>query len=143
MKTTDSPKAAKEIAAWFKNLRKHTLNLTQREVAQRAGIPLGTFRHFEQTGQVSLTNLLRIAGQLHVLHIFESLARGEEPDTLEKIQREKMIARLRDERSMEMSESTPMELREKNNRTARTAPKRWKLHGRDKWMTAPTCEMDA
>jgi len=140
MKTTGSPRIEKEMAVWFKSLRKNTWNLTQKELAELACIPLGTLRYFEQTGQVSLTNLLRIAERLHVLHIFEAIARGEEPDTAQKIQREKTIARLQDEQSMKEGKSTPMELREKNSRTPRT-PSRWKLHGREKWMAAPACEM--
>lgn len=140
MKISDFKKPEKEIAAWFKSLRKHTWNLTQKELAELTGIPLGTLRHFEQTGQISLTTLLQIADRLHVLHIFEAIIRGEEPMTVEKIQKEKMAARLQDKQSMEGGKSTPMELREKNSRTPNT-PSRWRLHGSKKWMDAPACEM--
>jgi len=140
MKTTHSQKTEKEIAVWFKSLRKETWNLTQKELAEFSGVPLGTLRHFEQTGKISLINLLKIAERLCVLHVFESISRGEEPLTSQKLQKEKSLARLQDEQDMNSGKITPMELRTKNSRTPPT-PKRWKLKGSEKWLEAPACEM--
>lgn len=74
----DPAKPEKELASWFKSLRKHSLKLTQKELAERTGIPLGTIRYFEQTGRTSLQNFLQIATQLHALEPFLSVARSQE-----------------------------------------------------------------
>ncbi|GHC07896.1 helix-turn-helix domain-containing protein [Cerasicoccus arenae] len=34
---------------------------TQEDLAERAGIPFSTYRHFEQTGKISLERLLKVA----------------------------------------------------------------------------------
>ncbi len=51
---------AKDIAARVKQ-RRLELNLTQGGLALRSDIKLPTYRHFEQTGEISLSALLRIA----------------------------------------------------------------------------------
>ena len=133
-----TPLPEKELAHWCKTLRKETLNLTQAELAQRVNIPLGTLRYFEQTGRTSLHNFLRIAAELHALEPLMGLARGEEPLTVQKIQREKTIARLRDELAMQRAEATPGEIRKRNamvSPPAKTA-RRWRLRGSDQWLEA-------
>jgi len=49
------------------------LNITQRELAERAGVPLSTLKRFEQKGEISLAALLRIAGVLDGLKEFVEL----------------------------------------------------------------------
>jgi len=51
--------------------RRVALGLTQAELARRTGIALPTLRVFEQSGQVSLERLLRIANVLGVLASFD------------------------------------------------------------------------
>lgn len=36
-------------------------NLTQEGLAQRSGVPLGTLKRFESTGEISLDSLIRLA----------------------------------------------------------------------------------
>lgn len=58
-------------------------NLPQREVAQRAGISVGTLKTFEKTGEIHIRNLLQIALVLGRLADFESLfANPERPQSL-------------------------------------------------------------
>ena len=45
-------------------------NMTQRETADRAGIPLSTYRRFEQEGQLSLERFVAV---LHALNQVEAL----------------------------------------------------------------------
>lgn len=45
-------------------------NMTQQETADRAGIPLSTYRRFEQSGQLSLERFVAV---LHALNQIESL----------------------------------------------------------------------
>ncbi|MDA9589766.1 helix-turn-helix domain-containing protein [Opitutales bacterium] len=51
-------------------------NLTQAEVAARAGIPLSTYRRFEQVGHLSLE---RFVGVLHALNQVENLEQFLQP----------------------------------------------------------------
>lgn len=125
-----------EIAHWFKNLRKQGLSLSQRELSERTKIPLGTIRYFEQTGRISFQSFLRIASELQALDLLLALARGEEPHTFHKIQKEKTISRLRDELAMQSKQADPMEIRQRN---APIPPiSRWRLNGREKWMSTAT-----
>ena len=70
MNTPDSE--ARELAKRIKK-RRSTLHMTQAELAQRAGMPLPTYRRFEQTAQISLRGLLSIAYALNALDDFRSL----------------------------------------------------------------------
>ena len=45
-------------------------NITQQEAAERSGIPLSTYRRFEQTGQLSLERFVAV---LHALNQVEAL----------------------------------------------------------------------
>ena len=47
-------------------------NMTQQEAAERAGIPLSTYRRFEQLGQLSLERFVAV---LHALNQVEALER--------------------------------------------------------------------
>ena len=48
-------------------------NLSQTGVANRAGVSLGSLKRFEQTGQISLEALLKIALSLNCLKDFEAV----------------------------------------------------------------------
>lgn len=57
------PEVAKRIALREK-ARRRKLGITQSELAGRSGVSLGSLRRFEQTGQVSLESLVRLARAL-------------------------------------------------------------------------------
>ena len=62
----------------FKKQRK-SLKITQQELANKSGVSLGSIKRFEQTGQISLESLLKIAFVLDCLWDFEKLCEeGEE-----------------------------------------------------------------
>ncbi|MBX2928977.1 MAG: helix-turn-helix transcriptional regulator [Saprospiraceae bacterium] len=61
-----------ETAARHKVLRKKS-GFTQAELADRAGISLGSLKRFEQTGQISFESLLRLAQLLERLDDFEDV----------------------------------------------------------------------
>lgn len=50
----------RDIAAREKKLRK-ARHLTQQQLAQKAGVSLGSLRRFEQTGSISFESLVSIA----------------------------------------------------------------------------------
>lgn len=53
--------------------RRLELNLTREGLAARAGVNFYTFRRFEQTGEISLLGLLRVAFALGCLEDFSEL----------------------------------------------------------------------
>lgn len=53
--------------------RRLELNLTQAELAQKAGMPLPTYRKFERTGVVAFSKLLQVALALDALDDFDVL----------------------------------------------------------------------
>jgi len=58
--------ALKKIAESVKNHR-IAHEFTQEELSQRAQVPLGTLRRFEQTGEIAFSTLIQILGVLHLL----------------------------------------------------------------------------
>jgi len=52
--------------------RRKVLSYTQQELAIRSGVSLGSLKRFEQSGQISLESLLRIAFVLECLDDFEN-----------------------------------------------------------------------
>ena len=63
---------AQAVAARAKQ-RRTSMRLTQAELAQKAGLPLSTYRRFEQQGQIALSGLLQIAFALDCLRDFDAL----------------------------------------------------------------------
>ena len=65
-------------------------------LATLSGVPIANIKRFETTGQISLTNLLKIANALGVLDDFNSLFEANEPQTLAELEkREKKLPVLR------------------------------------------------
>lgn len=73
MITFFSPKELAEDLSERARTRRLQFNLTQRELADRAGVSFGSVKRFEQTGEISLKHLLRIAVVLNATDAFESL----------------------------------------------------------------------
>ncbi len=53
--------------------RRKVLKLSQKELAKRADVSLGSLKRFEQTGEISLTSLIKIAYVLECEDDFEGL----------------------------------------------------------------------
>lgn len=68
--------------------RRNAHGLTQAELAARSGVPLGTLKRFEHTGEVSFTTLLALAEALDALDGFHSLFPTIEARTLEDVERQ-------------------------------------------------------
>lgn len=60
------------IAKRIRRLRKQK-KLSQALLSERSGVSLGSIKRFEQTGEISLTSLTKIAVALDVTHELESL----------------------------------------------------------------------
>lgn len=77
-----------EIASHAKERRK-ARKLTQRRLAERSGVSLGSVKRFEQTGEISLASLLKIALVLDCLKDFEHLFVKTEYSSIEEVIHEK------------------------------------------------------
>ncbi|MEM8583527.1 MAG: helix-turn-helix transcriptional regulator [Bacteroidota bacterium] len=73
-----------ELAARHKQLRKHA-GYTQADLARRSGVSLGSLKRFEQSGQISLDNLLKLARILGKLEEFDRVL--SIPEDMEAIER--------------------------------------------------------
>ncbi len=60
------------LAARIKQ-RRLEQRLTQEQLAQKAGLPLATYRLFEQRGQISLSAFMLVAFALNALHELNEL----------------------------------------------------------------------
>lgn len=65
--------------------RRKKLKMTQSELAKRSGVSLGSVRRFEQSGEISLTSLLKIASVLNALDDFEPLFSQKVYSSLEEM----------------------------------------------------------
>ena len=65
--------------------RRIALNLTQSALASRSGVSLACLKRFEQSGEISLTSLLRVASTLDALDGFADLFPLPAPRTLDDI----------------------------------------------------------
>lgn len=76
---------AQELAERHKVLRKQ-LKLSQADMAERAGVSLGSLKRFESTGQISLDSLLRLAHLLGRLEDFKPVLEvDEDMERIEKL----------------------------------------------------------
>ncbi len=70
-----------EIASALREKRLQ-LNLTQKTLAEKAGISLAVLKKFESTGKISLQTLLKLALALGSLGDFQHLFKKVEPENL-------------------------------------------------------------
>jgi transcriptional regulator with XRE-family HTH domain len=60
-------------------------NLTQSGLASRAGVSLGSLKRFEQTGEISLSSLAKLAFALRMEHDFEDIFSPRRSETLDEL----------------------------------------------------------
>ena len=73
-----------EIAFRFKKIRK-SKKFSQAETAERSGVSLGSLKRFEQSGQISLESLLKLAYLFDKLSEFDNVF--EEKEDLKAIEK--------------------------------------------------------
>jgi len=71
--TPSSPESVKRGIAARARARRLEMNLTQQGMSARSGIPLATYRRFETSGEISISNLLLVAVVLGMISDFEKL----------------------------------------------------------------------
>lgn len=60
-------------------------NITQKELAERSGVSLGSIKRFETTGQVSLKHLLMIATVLNALEDFKTIFKENSYQSIDEL----------------------------------------------------------
>jgi transcriptional regulator with XRE-family HTH domain len=81
---------AKDLASRVRELRVER-KFTQAELAKRTDIAVATYRRFEQTGEISLDRLLRIAQVLGVLGDFNQLFQTPPARSLDELERQRSL----------------------------------------------------
>jgi len=71
--------------------RRLSMNLTQQAMAKRSGVSLGSLKRFENQGEISLKNLLRLAVSLNATDEFLSLFEQPVYQSVEDVVRAKYI----------------------------------------------------
>lgn len=66
--------------------RRISLDMTQIALADESGVPLGTLKRFERTGEISLASLLALAETLDALGAFVELFPAVEASTLDELE---------------------------------------------------------
>ena len=79
---------AREISKKAKQKRLD-LNITQQELAERSGVSYGSVKRFEQHGEISLKNLLKIAIVVRSAGDFESLFSKQRYQSIDDVIKEK------------------------------------------------------
>jgi len=69
--------------------RRREGKISQTEMAQRSGVSLGSVKRFEGSGEISLTNLLRIAAVLGYENDFFKLFERKNYQSLDEVLNEK------------------------------------------------------
>ncbi len=81
---TDEEDVAMQIAADFRK-RRIEKELTREAIAEKAGVPLSNVRRFEQTGQISLRNLISLCMALGYVSELSKLFSTPKYSTIEEL----------------------------------------------------------
>jgi len=73
-----------EVASNVQKLRKRK-KISQKELAERSGVSLGSIKRFEQTGEISLQSLTKIAIALRAENEMEALFTHPNFESIEEI----------------------------------------------------------
>ena len=73
-----------EIAERARKKRKAN-KLTQKQLAQKSGVSLGSLKRFERTGEISLSSLVKIAFALHCEEDFQNLFARKEYHSIQEV----------------------------------------------------------
>ena len=81
-------KINKNMALRIKNIRKRK-KITQKELSQRSNVSYGALKKFEQTGEISLLSLTKIAMELGLSDEIKSLFTRVPYESLEEVRNER------------------------------------------------------
>jgi transcriptional regulator with XRE-family HTH domain len=81
-----TPQEIRRDVAARAQARRLALNMSQKELAARSRVSLGSVKRFETTGEISLTSLVSIALALDALEAFAGLFSPPRPENLFKME---------------------------------------------------------
>jgi transcriptional regulator with XRE-family HTH domain len=81
----ETPNSVAQAVASRAKQRRIAMQLTQVELAQKAGLPLATYRRFEQKGQITLTGVLQVAFALDCMSDFNALFASQSWATMDEM----------------------------------------------------------
>ncbi len=73
-----------DIAKRERTMRKKK-KLSRAELSKKSNVSYGSLKRFEETGNISLTSLIKLAIALECTEEFESLFRSGKPESIEEI----------------------------------------------------------
>ena len=76
-----SPQEVQRKIAGQARAKRLELNFSQQTLSEKSGVSYGTLKKFEQTGQISLESLLKLALALRCMDDFNSLFAPKHPET--------------------------------------------------------------
>ena len=79
------PKDVAKTIAKNEKVKRKARKLTQRELAGRSGVTLASLKRFEQTGEISLVSLLKIAEVLEEKSAFIELFTTKEYSSIQEV----------------------------------------------------------
>ena len=92
----ETPNSVAQRVASQAKQRRVAMQLTQVELAKKAGLPLASYRRFEQKGQITLSGLLQIAFALDCMNDFNALFASQSWATMDDmLQQTKPAQRVR------------------------------------------------
>ena len=94
LKWKTSEEIACDIALRMQKKRKLS-HITQKELADRSGVSYGSLKRFEETGEISLTSLIKLAMVLRCERDFDDLFSREKYRSIEEIVEENANAKRR------------------------------------------------
>ncbi len=76
-----TPQEMQLIIAKQVRAKRLKLNLSQQTLSEKSGVSYGVLKKFEQTGQISLASLLKLALALGCMDDFNALFAHKQPET--------------------------------------------------------------
>lgn len=76
-----TPQEMQSIIAKQARAKRLELNLSQQTLAEKSGVSYGSLKKFEQTGQISLESLLKLALVLRCMDDFNALFSPKQSET--------------------------------------------------------------
>ena len=77
-------KTTKNLVERFKKRRKE-LKLSQKDLSTRSGVSYASIRRFEETGEISLTSLIKLANAIDCLNDFDELFKNAKISSLKEL----------------------------------------------------------
>ena len=73
-----------QIAQREKTLRRKK-KLSRKELSEKSNVSYGSLKRFEETGNISLTSLIKLAIALESISEFDTLFQSKKPESIEEI----------------------------------------------------------